>query len=197
MKKTRKTYHHGSLAESLLDAVEELANKFGLEAVSLRACAKHVGVAPSAAFRHYSDKKSLLTAFATRALKQLAAALEAANATHNETGAAAVRCVGLAYIRYALEKPALFRAMWREETLYAADTDYQAAANQLSGYLASGFADSIPDDDPEELSNREFLLWAAVHGIATLYVDGPVLTNESLEKKLNQADKALFEIWKL
>ena len=71
LKKAKNSYHHGNLAESLLDAVDEIATKFGLEAVSLRACAKLVGVSPSSAFRHYADKRGLLTAFATRALHQL------------------------------------------------------------------------------------------------------------------------------
>jgi len=44
MKKDKSSYHHGNLAESLVNAVDEIASKFGLEAVTLRACAKLVGV---------------------------------------------------------------------------------------------------------------------------------------------------------
>jgi len=40
MKKDKNRYHHGHLAESLLDAVDEIATQFGLESVTLRACAK-------------------------------------------------------------------------------------------------------------------------------------------------------------
>ena len=76
MKSENKPYHHGNLAESLLEAVDELATKFGLEAVTLRACAKIVGVSPSSAFRHYADKRALLTAFATKALDQLSELME-------------------------------------------------------------------------------------------------------------------------
>ena len=61
-KTEKKAYHHGNLAESLLNAVDELATQFGLEAVTLRGCAKLVGVSPSSAFRHYADKRALLTA---------------------------------------------------------------------------------------------------------------------------------------
>jgi len=84
MKKDKGTYHHGNLADSLLDAVDEIASQFGLEAVTLRACAKKIGVSPSSAFRHYSDKRDLLTAFATRALRQLASELSAANQKASE-----------------------------------------------------------------------------------------------------------------
>ena len=50
MTTTKTGYHHGHLAESLLDAVDEIASQFGIEAVTLRACAKRLGVSPASAF---------------------------------------------------------------------------------------------------------------------------------------------------
>ena len=144
----RRAYHHGNLAESLLNAVDELATQFGLEAVTLRGCAKLVGVSPSSAFRHYADKRALLTAFATRALHQLADENVGCEAPGASRGTGAFRAVGLAYIEFALDKPAFFRAMWREEAIYAADEAYVAAANELSAHLRGGFADTIEDNDP-------------------------------------------------
>jgi len=111
LKKDKNSYHHGNLAESLLNAVDEIATKFGLEAVSLRACAKLVGVSPSSAFRHYADKRALLTAFATRALTQLSEQMETASQQAQEEGSDAFSAVGLAYIDFALTKPAFFRAV--------------------------------------------------------------------------------------
>ena len=92
----KRPYHHGNLAESLLDAVDELATRFGLEAVSLRGCARLIGVAPSSAFRHYADKRALLTAFATRALTQLSEAMGAARVRAEQSGGDTLRAVGLA-----------------------------------------------------------------------------------------------------
>ena len=93
-KSGKRPYHHGNLAESLLDAVDELATRFGLEAVSLRGCARLIGVAPSSAFRHYADKRALLTAFATRALNQLSEAMVTARVRSEQTGADTLRAVG-------------------------------------------------------------------------------------------------------
>lgn len=187
LKKDKNSYHHGNLAESLLDAVDEIATKFGLEAVSLRACAKLVGVSPSSAFRHYSDKRALLTAFATRALHQLSAQMATASQEAQEEGKDAFFAVGLAYIDFALAKPAFFRAMWREETIYSNDEAYVAAANQLSGHLQSGFADTIEDKDPESFSSQELLAWSSVHGLAHLFVEGPVGKGASKEERLKMA----------
>jgi len=98
MRKKKNSYHHGNLAESLLDAVDEIASQFGLEAVTLRACAKLVGVSPSSAFRHYADKRALFTAFATRALLQLSDAMSAAKVQAEKDGTHAFQAVGLAYV---------------------------------------------------------------------------------------------------
>jgi len=189
--KKKRGYHHGNLAESLLDAVDEIAGQFGLEAVTLRGCAKLAGVSPSSAFRHYADKRALLTAFATRALNQLAESLETATRTAVASGGNAFMAVGLAYVQFALEKPAFFRAMWREETIYTADENYTNAANRLSAQLKSGFADSISDTDPDSLSSEELLAWSAVHGLANLFIDGPIANNETMDQKLVMTENML------
>lgn len=187
MKKNKKSYHHGNLAESLLEAVDEIATKFGLEAVSLRACAKLVGVSPSSAFRHYADKRALLTAFASRALDRLTDTLMRARERSCKEHEDPFVEVGLAYVEFALDQPALFRAMWREETIYSNDEDYLAATSALSACLQSGFADSIDDKDPDSLSAEELLAWSSVHGLAALLVDGPVLKGSSRDQKIETA----------
>lgn len=185
--KEKKAYHHGNLAESLLNAVDELATQFGFEAVTLRGCAKRVGVSPSSAFRHYVDKRALLTAFATRALHQLSDAMAAAKARAGQEETNAFLAVGLAYITFAVEKPAFFRAMWREEAIYSNDENYVAAAKQLSVHLKGGFADTIEDEDPTSLSPQELLAWSSVHGLANLLVDGPVARGKTDSQKLKKA----------
>ncbi len=189
--RAKKAYHHGNLAESLLNAVDEIATQFGLEAVTLRGCAKRVGVSPSSAFRHYVDKRALLTAFATRALYQLSDAMADAKTKAYKKDTNAFQAVGLAYIRFALEKPAFFRAMWREEAIYSNDGAYVTAANVLSAHLKGGFADTIEDHDSTRLSPQELLAWSSVHGLANLFIDGPVAKGESKSRKLTKAAEVI------
>ena len=189
--KGKRAYHHGNLAESMLNAVDQIASQFGLESVTLRGCAKLVGVSPSSAFRHYVDKRALLTAFATRALQQLSASMASAKKTADRENNNAFHAVGLAYVSFALEKPAFFRAMWRQETIYANDENYVAAATELAAHLQGGFADTIDDHDPDAFSPQELLAWSAVHGLANLFVDGPVAKGETTELKLTRASEMI------
>jgi len=191
MKKGKRSYHHGDLAESLLLAVDEIASQFGMEAVTLRACAKLVGVSPSSAFRHYADKRALLTAFAARALRRLAVIMQDAQTRAEENEENSFAAVGLAYIEFALDNPAFFRAMWNDETIYANSEDYVDAANGLSAHLKGGFADTIEDTDPNRFSSEELLAWSSVHGLASLFVDGPVGNDLSKANKLKMAQEMI------
>lgn len=191
MKKDNKPYHHGNLAESLLNAVDEIATKFGLEAVSLRACAKLVGVSPSSAFRHFSDKRALMTAFATMALHQLSDTMELAEQKAKTSDEDPFLAVGLAYIEFSLDKPAFFRAMWREETIYSNDENYVKATGLLSSHLQGGFANTIDDNDPDSFSPQELLAWSAVHGLANLFVEGPVGNDQTKDEKMVKASEML------
>lgn len=194
MSNQKQRYHHGHLSESLLQAVDDIASQFGIEAVTLRACAKKVGVSPGAAFRHFQDKRALLTAFAARALNQLADTLNSTEEEARKTGQDTFHAVGMAYLSFAMENPALFRAMWREETIYSKDSDYLAAAGRLVGYLKEGFAGTIQDEDPNNFSTHEMLAWSSVHGMANLFVDGPIAAEMKKEQKLELAESVLSEL---
>lgn len=190
-KKKARGYHHGDLAESLLEAVDHIARRFGLEAVTLRACAKLVGVAPSAGFRHYADKRALFTAFATRAQQRMAEKMSASAAAAKDSGEAPFLKVGLAYVGFALDEPAAFQVMWRSEMIYGEDPDYHQASETLAQLLSSGFADSLADDDAHELSTEELLAWSVVHGLASLYTAGPLHDDSDKREKLQRAEETL------
>lgn len=191
MTKQNRNYHHGNLPESLLNAVDELATKFGIEAVTLRACAKIVGVSPSSAFRHYSDKRALLTAFASRALHQLSDSLQVAKNAAQKDGGDEYLAVGLAYVQFAIDKPAFFRAMWRKETIYIADENYIEAADRLRGHMQAGFAGTLQDDDPLSLNVTEVLAWSSVHGLAALFIEGALNDTKSRKQKLILAEQMI------
>ena len=190
-RKHHNAYHHGDLATALLQAVEDLANKFGLEALSLRACAKALGVSPAAAFKHYADKRALLTAFAAAALSDMAETMQARRAKAQAVGSDAFLAVGLGYIEFALTHPAKFQLMWRRDLIDERDEAFLKARDAMQALLADGFAQSVPDEDAQAISPLELLAWASVHGLANLMIEGPIARGQSLEQRLNRARSML------
>lgn len=190
-RKNQNAYHHGDLATALLQAVEDLAEKFGLEAISLRACAKALGVSPAAAFKHYADKRALLTAFAANALGQMADTMLTRREDARTTGTDPFLAVGLGYIEFALSHPAKFQLMWRRDLIDERDENFAAAREAMQNLLADGFAQSVPDQDAASISSQELLAWSSVHGLAGLMIEGPVARGEPMPQKLNLARSML------
>lgn len=166
MSTSRSLYHHGDLRAACLRAAMELLEEGGATALSLRAVARRAGVSPAAPYRHYADRDALISAVAAVGYRELAEQLAAAHpspSTADDFGAIAV-----AYVQFALQRPALFRVMFAEPC----DTDNServAATNAISEYVSAIVQQSFPGFDTEALSTAA---WALVHGLAFLHLDG-------------------------
>ncbi|MEM1364270.1 MAG: TetR/AcrR family transcriptional regulator [Pseudomonadota bacterium] len=165
-KKSKKSYHHGNLRAELLVHTLSVVENEGPEAVSGRAAAKAVGVAPAAVYRHFPDKRALLTACAASAFDQLADAIEARKSDSQPQEMAQFRAEGEAYIAFALHRPNLFRLMFRGDVIDGEDEEFLRASGRLQTAPGNGMGDP---GSPEGAVS--ILGWAVVHGLATLAID--------------------------
>ncbi|MYW21246.1 TetR family transcriptional regulator [Streptomyces sp. SID2955] len=188
MSQSSGTYHHGDLRAACLRAARELLEEDGSAGLSLRAVARRAGVSATAPYRHYADRDALVSAVAAQGYRELAAYLAAAHpspATPDELAAVAV-----AYVRFALERPALFRVMFAEPC----DPDSEervAATTAISEYVHGIVRGAFPGADVEALSTT---VWALVHGLAFLHLDGKLDTStpEVVAGQVRAAVRALF-----
>ena len=190
--KTKK-YHHGDLRQSLLAAAAELVVTKGVEVFSLREAARRVGVTPTACYRHFSDKAALLNAVAIEGFSQLAIHMESelCNQTPPKTlgpknALAQFASVGRAYVKFAVDRPAQFRVMFRP---YGAD-----GKQSLRGVASTSgrdpheiFITALDALVENRVINRhsrvagEISAWATIHGISTLLVEGLIKPANKLE----------------
>jgi AcrR family transcriptional regulator len=184
----RAGYHHGDLPNALADAATDLARSGGPEAVVLREAARRVGVSAAAAYRHYVGHGELLQAVKRRALEALADAmqdgLDAGErlADPADDALRRFRNLGRAYVGFALDNPGLFHtAFCRSEPGQArpverSDVTARIEASRpyhiLSLSLDELVAVGLLDEARRPVAPIAF--WAAVHGLATLLVDGPL-----------------------
>ncbi len=182
----RKTFRHGNLRRALLEAGIELARAGGPNAVVLREATRRAGVAPNAAYRHFSSHRDLLQAVRAAALSSLALAIEAEIATVRrsrsspaEAARATLRAVGTGYLKFALTETGLFRTAFSVPDPVEGDAD--AAKTGKSGLnpfqLLGSALDLLVETGvlpPERRTGAEYLAWAAVHGLAFLIIEGPL-----------------------
>lgn len=169
-----RRYHHGDLRAALIEAgLAELESK-PPEDVSLREIARQVGVSATAVYRHFPDKASLMGAFCKVGGERLNAAFRDAMADAAD-GRAAFVAMGIAYVRFAIANPSLFRAMmtYNPEGAPPWEDRLHMLSEALHGVLPK-------DASADERRVRRLQAWAIVHGLAMLVLDGQIPADEAL-----------------
>ncbi|MEU3021296.1 TetR/AcrR family transcriptional regulator [Nocardiopsis alba] len=175
MPRAKNTYHHGDLRAACVSAARELLEEDGGGALSLRAVAKRAGVSATAPYRHFADRDALVSAVAAEGYRELAEHLALAHPS--PTTPADLAEIAIAYVRFALEHPALFRAMFAEPC----DPEHEersAATAAIWTYVHDLVHAVFPEAEPEALSTA---VWSLVHGLAFLYLDGKLDATDTEE----------------
>jgi AcrR family transcriptional regulator len=165
----KKPYHHGHLRETLLKAAIELISEAGPAGFTLREVARRAGVSHNAPYRHFPDQGDLLAEVAAEGFRELTR--EMAEATKKQpTSVDRLKGAGLAYVKFALQRPEHFTVMFDAPFPMAEDPCEGEAAKQtfgaLLGLVATCQAEGrLPEGDPKALA---CLAWTMVHGIAKL-----------------------------
>jgi len=173
-KKPRKQYHHGDLRRALVAEAASTIQARGVEHLTLRAVGESLGVSRTALYRHFADKAALLAAVATEGFAQLRRDLVDAWEQHGG-GRDGFEAMGVAYVRFAVQSPSYYRVMFGGLVeADRADCSLQEQAASAFGVLVDAIvaqqkAGLVRGDDPEQLARY---IWAAVHGIAMLGIDG-------------------------
>ncbi|HXA43668.1 MAG TPA: TetR/AcrR family transcriptional regulator [Candidatus Solibacter sp.] len=179
MSSSPRGYHHGDLRRALMDAGIEILGEHGVDGLSLREVARRAGVSQAAPYHHFADKGSLLSAIAEQGYLELAEALRAGASHAGGTALQRFHGMGVAYVRFAVEHPGMFRLLFRPEMLataspagtFAATASYRVLEEVLVAAIAEGSVTGPRDD-------VALAAWCAVHGAAILYVDGPLGADE-------------------
>jgi AcrR family transcriptional regulator len=172
-RRRKRPYHHGDLERAVLDEALALIEERGHLSFTLREIARRVGVSHTAPYRHFPDKRAVMTALAAQGGVELAAAIRAALAAAGDDLRARFLAAGFAYVRFALDRPALFQAMFSGEA-DPEDPRMQAAKAESFGILL-GFVEeaqrggAFPAGDPMGLA---IPIWSMHHGLATLAAAG-------------------------
>jgi AcrR family transcriptional regulator len=175
-----KSYHHGNLANALLDAADALLLEQGFAELTLRQVAAAVGVAPSAAYHHFADRNALLDALAARALDALADALdERLGRIPKADAQRRLLALGRAYVAWARHQPHRFEAAFGSQQ-GRPDVPANLRPFELLGSLLD---EAVLRDilSPDGRRHAELVLWPALHGLAVLASSGPLLQKSERE----------------
>ena len=185
----RRPYHHGNLRRALLDEALATVSAEGVEALTLREIGARVGVSRTALYRHFADKRALLSAVATEGFSTLRQQLVSAWEGHGR-GDSAFYAMGVAYVHFAIDNPSRYRVMFGGFVdPQAHDAELAAEAEGAFQALVSALAtlqeSAIVRADDAVLMAR--YVWALVHGLAMLGIDGQLREKGAIEELMDYA----------
>ncbi len=167
----RRPYHHGDLRAALLDAALAVVERDGHEALSLRDLAQRVGVSRAAPYRHFDDRRALLSAVAGEGFRALGEIYQRVAREH-AAPAARLRAGARAFLEFAQVRSELFRLMFATDLLTSATQaphpDLIAPADAAYAMLERGVAATLPGADDKTIKARTIAMWSTVHGFAVL-----------------------------
>jgi AcrR family transcriptional regulator len=192
-RKPRGRYHHGNLRRALIDEALATIRAEGVGGLTLREIGARLGVSRTALYRHFADKRALLTAVATEGFRTLRQQLVTAWEDGGR-GRAAFQAMGVAYVGFAVANPSHYRVMFggfvdqqpRDPELAA---EGAGAFQALVDALTSLQGDRVVRGDDILLMAR--FVWAVVHGVAMLAIDGQLPEADAIEKLMRYAIKRL------
>lgn len=175
--------------------------------MKLRDVQRMAGVSNAAAYRHYADRDALVAAVAEYAQARLADAMAVRLASVPNRGPKAKRAIarlratGQGYIDFALAEPGLFRTAFAsnsaEPEKHSRSTDDRAGVSEHHPFrILIRCVDDLVSVGVLSADRRDGLdeaAWAAVHGLSTLFLDGPLSEADSARKQLI-ADRLLDAI---
>lgn len=176
----RKTpYHHGNLRQAVVDSAWKTIQADGIEKLSLRGCAREIGVDPAAIYQHFKSKRAILEEIARIGFVQLADRMELEEAAAGPDPRARLVAVGCAYVAFARANPQLFELIFKlsGEATSGATTGLSSKGRDPFQILTDAwahFAGPGPQDTVSPLT-----LWSAAHGIADLLNKGFGPTDEA------------------
>jgi len=181
--RTRTRYHHGDLRRTLVEIALARVTGDGEAAVSLRSVAKEAGVSAMAVYRHFADLDALLSVVATRGFEQLALHLETA-LNRPKSKASKVEVLGLAYLDFAARYPGIYNLIFARPRFGTAHDDELAATGRRAfGILVDAVRESLPAKRKDKAKDLANVLWAALHGAATLTASGLMPAGEGRDPK--------------
>src|SRR5437762_12481029 len=162
---------------ALIDTAARLIATEGPAALTLRRLADEVGTSTMAIYTHFGGMPELRRAVRREGFARLVAG--AAQMGESDDPVADLAGLGLAYYRLAIRNPHLYRAMYMEQPLDAADA---AAGSETFNILVAAMQRCVDSERFDAGGARELArqFWAVGHGAITLQMAQLLSPEEAL-----------------
>lgn len=173
----RKARERAEREQRIITAAQGIAEREGWGAVTVRRLAEEIEYSQPVLYSHFANRDAIVTAVALQGFREIAAVLRTA-AENATTAEAALAQVAAAYLAFAIDRSALYEAM------FTLPTDLRFAKADTQPELRAAFAAMAAVVAPfcTDLDLATETVWAALHGFATLEGAGRIRPGARAER---------------
>jgi AcrR family transcriptional regulator len=168
----KQGYHHGNLAQALVDATLVLIEEKGPTGFTMSEAAKRAGVTPAAVYRHFEGREDLIAECARQGYEIFADLMDYAYASGQPSALRSFEATGRAYLAFARKYPGHYVAMFESGISINRSSELHAVATRANGVLeraAEALSEHIPREKRPPPSMFSAHVWAMSHGVVELF----------------------------
>jgi AcrR family transcriptional regulator len=176
----------------LAAATELLLETGHARSVSIRSVAQRVGITPPSIYLHFADKDALMDAVCARYFEKLDPEMQRLAGEHTSP-VEVLRAQGLAYVRFAVGTPALYRIATMGEWRSGSSVDTTLNGSAFKHLRAT--VQRLMDDGvyrPGDPTTVALELWSALHGVAAMLIAKPHLSFGDAEAFADRVLSSVF-----
>lgn len=176
--------------ERLLATARDLLLDQGLAGFSMRKVAAACDLSATAIYRHFDDKDALISASVQEGFRIFASYLM--DALEEDSPLGRMRKAGQRYFDFALEHPRdyalIFMTPCEELGLLKLDEEARREGSGTFQFLVDRVAEcqAAGEFEPGDPREQAACVWASVHGLASLLVNGNVVEDERTVEQLRR-----------
>jgi AcrR family transcriptional regulator len=189
----KRTYHHGALRAAMIEAALKLIAKHGPRGFSLSEAARLAGVSVGAPYRHFADKEALFSEIAAQGFVELSERIEAVAKTSPDDPRKRLVAIGMAYVRFAVERPSHFEVMFDSAIHRRKDSPVDVPADRAYQILAETVHEAAAKKDVRSEETLTAATWALMHGHAMFAMDNS-FTNMEFKTPVDTLVHDSFEL---
>ena len=168
----RREKYRADLRADILAAARELFVREGYEAFTIRKLAKQVGFSPGNIYLYFQDKNEIFDCLVEQSFADLLAALPQPDKNNRKDPVSLVRQSLRIYVKFGLEHPEHYRFSFvLKPAVRPRPHKRRAAYESLLGKVRLCIDSKKFKTIDAELAAQS--LWAAAHGITSLFIDRP------------------------
>ena len=193
---TKTDYHHGNLKEEFLKIAFDFIDTNDVDKLTLKVLSDATGTSRSAIYRHFKSKDALIEVMILNGFEEFDNITAPILLDKDKSLVDRFYLTTQSYINWAKDNPNLYRLLFgkkyshiREEIISIRDEDC-SGFGALKSAIEEGQKQGILKKD--DSYKQAIIIWASLHGLATLIIDGFMDVDEIYEELYSDMFESLL-----